>query len=353
MIASVIIGYFISVSLITTSFYKSRANNYLSLSLFLLSSITFLEWQSTRSEHIIFVILGNLRLDALFAATLLTYFLIQIKHTFFDSNWHKWIYLPFLVCVLIEIPVFILDLYGSIAEFIILIIRDTASIIFNVYLIFWSRKLILKTTNVSEDKRRWLLRLNLFVLCLIVCWILTRLEIYILASFYSNDVLRIGMSVFFWWVLYYGIFRLQIVTQKEEIHEYLVSKNKLSAKTNTKINSTTTSKIITQLYKLMEEDELFKNPLLSRLELATQLDTSESYLSQIVNQELNKSIIQFVNDYRIETAKSLLQDPVFDKYSVEAIGLEAGFKSKSTFYNAFKTSLSVSPGTYRNLQRTS
>lgn len=103
----------------------------------------------------------------------------------------------------------------------------------------------------------------------------------------------------------------------------------------------------------MEEDELFKNPLLSRLELATQLDTSESYLSQIVNQELNKSIIQFVNDYRIEAAKSLLQDPVFDKYSVEAIGLEAGFKSKSAFYNAFKTSLSVSPGAYRNLERTS
>lgn len=353
MIASVVIGYFISVSLITTSFYKSRANNYLSLTIFLLSSITLLEWQSTKTHNIVFVILGNLRLDALFAATLLTYFLIQIKHSFFDSNWHKWMYLPFLVFIIIEIPVFLLNLYGSIIEFIILIIRDTASIIFNTYLIFWSRKLILKANDISEDKRRWLLRLNLFVLCLIVCWILTRLEIYIFTSFYIYYVLWIGMSLFFWWVLYYGIFRLQIITQKEEIRNYLLTKKQPGVKTNSKIRSATSSKIITHLYKLMEEDELFKNPLLSRLELATQLDTSESYLSQIVNQELNKSIIQFVNDYRIEAAKSLLQDPVFDKYSVEAIGLEAGFKSKSAFYNAFKTSLSVSPGAYRNLERTS
>jgi len=161
------------------------------------------------------------------------------------------------------------------------------------------------------------------------------------------------MSLFFWWVLYYGIFKLQIIVQKEEIHEYLISQKTSGTKIKKKINSATTSKIVTQLYKLMEEEELFKNPLLSRLDLATRLETSEGYLSQIINQEINKSVIQFVNEYRIEAAKKLLQDPVFNKYSVEAIGMEAGFKSKSTFYSTFKMSLNMSPGAFRKFQKTS
>jgi AraC-like DNA-binding protein len=103
----------------------------------------------------------------------------------------------------------------------------------------------------------------------------------------------------------------------------------------------------------MEDEELYKNPLLSRLDLATRLEKSEGYLSQIINQEINKSVIQFVNEYRIEAAKNLLQDPVFNKYSIEAIGMEAGFKSKSAFYNAFNLSLNMSPGAYRKFQKTS
>ncbi|WP_370449464.1 AraC family transcriptional regulator [Aquimarina sp. BL5] len=38
---------------------------------------------------------------------------------------------------------------------------------------------------------------------------------------------------------------------------------------------------------------------------------------------------------------------------MEAIGLEAGFKSKSVFYSTFKTNLSMSPGAFRKLQKTS
>jgi AraC-like DNA-binding protein len=119
------------------------------------------------------------------------------------------------------------------------------------------------------------------------------------------------------------------------------------------IKNDTTSKIMAQLYELMEAEELYKDPILSRLDLATRLGISEGYLSQIVNQEINKSIIQFVNEYRIEAAKKLLHNPVFNKYSVEAIGFEAGFKSKSAFYKTFNLSLNMSPGAYRKLQKTS
>lgn len=353
MIASVIIGYFVSIALITTSFYKSRANNFLALSLFSMTSLTLIEWCNINMSHVIVDILLLFRFDFLFAATLFTYFIIQIKHPLLKNKWYKWIYLPFISSIFLEFSLYLLDLYGTIYDVMVFYIKDIASISLNIFLIFWSRKLLRNSTSISENKRHWLLRLNLFVICLIIILILNRLELHLLDSIYSAYVLWIFMSLFLWWILYYGVFKLQVIDQKEEIHDYLVSKKTASTVIKKKIKNSTTSKIIVQLYKLMEEEELYKNPLLSRLDLATQLETSESYLSQIINQEINKSVIQFVNEYRIEDAKNLLQDPVFNKYSVEAIGMEAGFKSKSAFYNAFNTSVKMSPGAFRKLQKKS
>lgn len=353
MIASVIIGYFISIALVTISFYKSRANNYLSLSIFLIASLTFLEWPGVNMDTIVFQILALMRLDFLFAATLFTYFLIQIKHKNLNSRLYEWIYFPFFGSVILEFSMYFFDLYASLFDNLLFFAKDFTSIGFNSFLIFWGRQLIKNSTSISEDKKRWLLRLNLFIICIIISWILSRIEFVLYNSQYAFNTLWVLMSLFLWWILYYGVFKLQVIDQKEEIHEYLISKNIQSTYTKKKINSTTTSKIITQLYKLMEDEEIYKNPLLSRLDLAARLETSEGYLSQIINQEINKSVIQFVNEYRIEAAKNLLHNPVFNKYSVEAIGMEAGFKSKSAFYNAFNLSLKMSPGAYRKLQKTS
>lgn len=360
MIASGVIGYFISIAIVTTPFYKSRANNYLSLSLFLLASLILLEWLDANIGGRFVLLLGDIRPDLLFAATIFTYFLIQIKHPYLNNPWYKLIYLPFIGSAGLEICIylveFIVDGYSSILHGLIFFVKDFASIGFNVFLILFGRRLLRKSTLISEDKRRWLLRLNLFVICIILIWILTRVEAFIFQTFNTTKVLWIMVSLFLWWVLYYGIFRLQVIVQKEEIHEYLVSKKTAGRQIKNKINHTKTtnvSKVITELYQLMEEEEIYKDPLLSRLDIAKQLGISERNLSQIINQEINKSVIQFVNEHRVEAAKHLLLDPVFNKYSVEAIGMEVGFKSKSAFYNAFNMSLEMSPGAFKKLQKTS
>ncbi len=353
MIASIIIGYFVGIALVTTSFYRSRANNYLALSLFLIASITFLELPSIDLNITFFQVLILFRFDFLFGATLFIYFLIQTKHDLLNDNRYKLLFLPFVISVLAEISLYAFDLYGSVYDILIFFLKDPLSIIFNVFLIIWGRRLVHNSSTISEDKRHWLLRMNLFIICIIVCWISSRFESLLFDSLYSAYAMLILLSFFSWWILYYGVFRLQVIAQKEEIHEYLISKKTPVLKADKKIKSATTSKVMNQLYQLMDEEELYKNPLLSRLELATLLGTSEGYLSQIINQEINKSVVQFVNEYRIGAAKDLLHNPIFNKYSVEAIGMEAGFKSKSAFYSAFNMSLKMSPGAYRKLQKTS
>ena len=355
VIASIIAGVFLSVSLITAPFYKSRANKYLSFSLFLITVLTFLDWFEIDNFFLLF--LNNINLDLLVAITLFTYFLIQIQHNYLKKSWYKWLYTPFIGAVCIEIFIsffdFALDIYSLSFDAIIGYSKLFISMGLNLFLIFLARKLIKVSTVISEDKRQWLLRLNFIIMLIIIIWILSYIELLISDSTYINQLLWGLLSFLLWWVLYYGIFRLQVVVQKDEIHQYLLSKKTTTTEIRKKISKHTSSKIITQLYRLMEEEELYKNPLLSRLDLANKLEISEGYLSQIINQEINKSVIQFINEHRIETAKKLLHNPIFNKYSVEAIGLEAGFKSKSAFYNAFKKSEGISPGAFRKLQKTS
>lgn len=356
MIASVLIGYFLSIALITTSFYKSRANNYLSLTLFFIASLTLLEWYGLSTSHRVIGVLDSFKFDFLIAATLFTYFLFQMKHTLLNSRQYKWIYFPFFGSVVLEFSMYFFNLYGSFLDILIWYTKDVVSIVFNLFLIFLGRHLIRKADTISEDKRRWLLRLNLFIIGIIACWVFSRIEFYLINSLYTYYTLWILLCLFLWWVLYHGIFRLQVITQKKELYTYLAAKKNGVIQTTTpskQRKGTDVSEVIAELYRVMEEEELYKDPLLSRLDLANRLGTSEGYLSQIINQQINKSVIQFVNGYRIEAAKRLLHTPAFDKYAVEAIGLESGFKSKSAFYTVFKSSLAMSPGAYRKLQKPS
>ncbi len=338
----------------TAPFYKGRANKYLAISLFLLSTITIIGWFDI--DSFIVELFRNITLEFLCAVTLLTYSLIQIKHEYLTKKWYKWLYAPFAFSVLIECYFIVSSIFGFYSEnfdALIYDFKDIASFLFNVILIFWGRILIKRSIAISKMEKRWLLRLNFYIICLITIWFISNIEFHYFDSDYITNILLIIVSLFSWWILYNGVFKLQIAIQKSEIHDYLVAQSSRYPSTKRKLNENTVSKISAQLYALMEDEELYKNPDLSRLDLATRLGTSEVYLSQIINQELNKSISQFVNEYRIDAAKNLLCNSVFNKYSIESIGLEAGFKSKSAFYSAFRTTVKMSPGAYRKLNKLS
>ncbi|MEL6251359.1 MAG: helix-turn-helix domain-containing protein [Bacteroidota bacterium] len=88
------------------------------------------------------------------------------------------------------------------------------------------------------------------------------------------------------------------------------------------------------LRELMEEQRLFTQADLKLEELARQLSLSPHTLSQFLNEHLGKGFSDFVNEYRVEAACKLLQEE--HKYTVEGIGNLVGFRSRSSFYAAFK-----------------
>ena len=59
-------------------------------------------------------------------------------------------------------------------------------------------------------------------------------------------------------------------------------------------------------------------------------------LSRLINQVDNNNFYHFINALRIQHFKALQADSANRHLSIVGLAREAGFKSKSTFYAAFK-----------------
>lgn len=114
-----------------------------------------------------------------------------------------------------------------------------------------------------------------------------------------------------------------------------------------KIDTDESEKLSKRLRNLMEQEKLYQDPNLKLETLAGQLSISKHLLSQLLNDNLKKSFNQFINEYRIESACELLAN---DKpFSIEAIGYEVGFHSRSSFFSAFKKIKGTTPSRFKEL----
>ncbi|MFT3826602.1 MAG: helix-turn-helix domain-containing protein [Chitinophagaceae bacterium] len=102
------------------------------------------------------------------------------------------------------------------------------------------------------------------------------------------------------------------------------------------------------LQKLEQEiisKAIFKNTELTVGELAKAINLSSHQLSQLLNDNQGQNFTSYINEYRINEACKMIA--ANHPFSLEAIGYEVGFNSKSTFYAAFKKITGTTPSVYK------
>jgi len=103
-----------------------------------------------------------------------------------------------------------------------------------------------------------------------------------------------------------------------------------------------------EILRLVEQrfqnDELYTDPELTITSLAHNLKIPVKKLSLSINKLCDKNFYDYINDKRIEKSLSLLKDRSY--YTIEAIGKESGFNSRSAFYRAFKKQTGKTPAEY-------
>lgn len=177
-------------------------------------------------------------------------------------------------------------------------------------------------------------------------------EIWLLSIFIGVSVIWIGYNVGPYTSYIVGAFSFSFVFYLLVLFwVFKRNKNSLFFKeplkyANKKIDGKEAKQFNTSLIEVIKEQELYKNPNLKLVDVASLLEVSTHYLSQFLNDNLGQSFSQYINTLRVEESKKLIQKS--NQYTLEAIGLEAGFSSKSTFYSTFKKVTGTTPAAYKN-----
>jgi len=110
------------------------------------------------------------------------------------------------------------------------------------------------------------------------------------------------------------------------------------------------SELVTKLERFVVLERNFLDSQLSQEKVAENLGVSTGHLSKTINTELNQSFKEYLNKLRVNEAKLYLKNPEFSKYTLVAIGLEAGFNSKSAFNTSFKKIAGLTPSEFKKKQ---
>ncbi len=102
-----------------------------------------------------------------------------------------------------------------------------------------------------------------------------------------------------------------------------------------------------ELVQFMNRSEAWKDNELSVAKLSVMTGIPKHYITQTLNEYLNKNFYVFVNEYRVEFAKKLLLDSKYDAWSMIAIAYECGFNSKTAFNIFFKKHTGTTPSDFK------
>ncbi len=116
---------------------------------------------------------------------------------------------------------------------------------------------------------------------------------------------------------------------------------------NSVLGSRKKKEIKNKIIQYFENAKPYLQSELSMDILSTELDVPKHQLTEVLNTEIGRNFFQFVNNYRVEAVKAMLADKK-NKYSIEAIGYECGFSSKSSFFTVFKNLTGQTPLEYKN-----
>jgi AraC-like DNA-binding protein len=217
------------------------------------------------------------------------------------------------------------------------------------------RASLLQTYSTLEEKDlNWLRFYLVFITgTYILSFLITHLVVFGLRvdGLYVLVQLAITLSIYlmsYRIIFQPGLFTLTPSVQTEIVEETTTETNKYQRsglKTEQAVN------YLNELLVYMDTAKPYLDQELTIYALAEQLNITRNHLTQIINEQLGKNFYEFVNGYRVEEVKRMMEDSQYDNLTISALGLEAGFKSKTAFNTNFKKITGYTPTEWKKNQQ--
>ena len=128
-----------------------------------------------------------------------------------------------------------------------------------------------------------------------------------------------------------------------DIHKEIVVRNERKEK------HPCTKENIGRIISEMENHQFYLNEELTLHSFAKEINISSRLVSSCVNRNVGVNFNEWVNNYRVEKALDAIKSDSRNSLSIEGIGSDSGFKSRSAMYAAFKKKTGHSPGHFRQV----
>ncbi|WP_452220299.1 helix-turn-helix domain-containing protein [Lacinutrix salivirga] len=353
----IIQGLIFSLIVLFNKKYKSKTNNYIVFTVLALSFSNLQYWIDDVGLKGFISIFVNLRIpcDTLIVPFFFLFVNSYLKNKISNKNLFLLI-LPFFISLFFNIIISYKLFFNDNQLRTINILLETFSFLFNLILIVI---IILKIKNYKKNnieyikenvraKTKWLIHILYIggIMCLF--WFAT---IIIMQTSLNTGLkiyypLWISISLLVYWISYVSIINSKINNDRETIRIALIEQNTFSKllKPNNNISN---NKSLNKIMDWITEEEIYLNPDLNLTLVADKFEISKGYISQLFNANTNYNFNDFINKLRINKSQEMLLDNNYKNYTIESIGLEAGFNSKSSFYTAFKKFTNKTPVQYK------
>ena len=165
--------------------------------------------------------------------------------------------------------------------------------------------------------------------------------------------LSVGVSYFvFWDILRYvllvtvmGFFGLKYgMVYRAEAFAPIPKKEKYK---DSPLGKTDIDDILQKIELFFQENKTYLNPKFSLFELSKATEIKKHHLSQVINLKMNTGFYDLVNSKRIAHAINLMKQQDHNELTLEGLGYECGFSSKSVFFQNFKKYTGKTPGNFK------
>lgn len=356
ILAGVIQGFVFAFIWLFNKKYRAKSTYYL-IALILVYSLSNLQYYLLDIgvfDYTRFYDLYQIPLSLLMPPLMLLYglSLMDTKYTWGTKKWL--LFTPFTVLFLLasyyKYQLLVNQRPSGYSEFLdgIPLWAEFVAIVFSAIVILF---LLYKISNHQRNRQfslskvspklNWFRNILIFNLFAILLWTYSEIAFASESENYYYYPVWLVVALIIYWMGHVGIYKYGVDQERKNIRSHARSTYSISDQPPMK------SDTIRALEHFLIAEKNFLDSQLTLEKTAEKLQVSQGHLSKLINTELQQSFKDYLNNLRVTEAKLHLTNPDFANYTLAAIGLEAGFNSKSAFNASFKKITGMTPSQFK------
>jgi len=221
------------------------------------------------------------------------------------------------------------------------------------YYLFWSKKEIKKVIDKVKDIYSTFNQDNFRLLKFILNSFITLFTLSLLHSILPFIGIKGGLLITLLFMILFMFYfinsiLLKMLNLSSNVGNEITQNNLKEKYSGSSLSQTDLEVYMNKLASHMKKNERFLDCTLSLKDLSAELDIHSKLLSQVINEGYACNFFDFVNEYRIETAKLIFKNQTDRKLTIQEVMYDSGFNSKSSFNTAFKKITNLTPTQYKN-----